>query len=111
MKTPLRLLLSCFIISNLSITDCKAQWVSIPDTNFGTWLNTNGYSACLQGNNSVGWQMDTTCPDVVNETVVNCVNKNIGDLTGIQYFDELIVLLCGQNDLTDLPSLPSDLDH
>ncbi|MES2619646.1 MAG: T9SS type A sorting domain-containing protein [Bacteroidota bacterium] len=89
----------------------KAQWVSIPDTNFGTWLNTNGYSACLQGNNGVGWQMDTTCPAVVNATYVSCSHTNISDLTGIQYFDSLKNLNCSSNSLNTLPQLPKQLNH
>ena len=98
-----------FIIFNCSFLITKAQWVSIPDSNFGTWLNTNGYSACLQGNNTVGWQMDTTCPAIVNGTDVESFNSNIRDLTGIEYFDNLDTLVCSDNQLTSLPLLPSTL--
>ena len=60
----------------------QAQWVSIPDTNFGKWLNTNGYTSCLQGNSQVGWQMDTTCPAVVNEDSIDTRNSNFKNSMG-----------------------------
>ena len=34
----------------------KAQWVSIPDSNFVNYLNTFGFAQCMNGN-----QLDTTC--------------------------------------------------
>ncbi len=95
-----------FIFCALSL---QAQWVSIPDTNFGKWLNTNGYSQCLQGNSNVGWQMDTTCGAVVNETMVICYESGIQNIDGIQYFDKLDRLVCALNQLTSLPALPDSL--
>lgn len=86
----------------------SAQWVSIPDTNFGEWLYSNGYSACMQGNYG-GRQLDTTCPTVVGTTNISCYGNNIRDLTGIQYFDSLIALNCTNNRLTFLPPLPNSL--
>ncbi len=94
-----------------SIYTIKAQWVSIPDTSFGTWLNTNGYSVCLQGNNQVGWQMDTSCPAVVSQVLVRCNNYGISDLSGIEYFDNLGELHCESNQLSNLPLLPNSLIH
>src|SRR4051812_31955153 len=38
----------------------NAQYVSIPDSNFGKWLHNNGYSACMTGNYP-SYQLDTTC--------------------------------------------------
>ncbi len=87
----------------------SAQWVSIPDTNFGTWLNTNGYSTCLQGNNAVGWQMDTTCSAVTSETSISCSSANIQNLSGIEYFTHLQIFYCTANHLTSLPPLPNSL--
>lgn len=84
----------------------RAQWVSVPDTNFGKWLNTNGYSQCLQGNSTTGWQMDTTCNAVVTAVDMYCSDSHIKDLTGIQYFDSLTFLECGGNLLVTLPPLP-----
>lgn len=84
--------------------NAKAQYVTIPDTNFVNWLNTHGYAGCM-----VGDQMDTTCNKVVNDTIINCINKNINDLTGISYFDNLKYLDCYANQLTNLPNLPYSL--
>jgi len=98
-------LLLAFFISATALS-AQAQWVSIPDTNFGKWLNTHGYSLCLQGNSSVGWEMDTTCNEVVSDTSINCSSRSIKNLEGIQYFDNLKDLSCSYNELTSLPSLP-----
>ncbi|MCW5908764.1 MAG: T9SS type A sorting domain-containing protein [Chitinophagales bacterium] len=103
---PAVCLLALYLLLNAYL---KAQWVSIPDNNFATWLDTSGYSQCLHGNNTVGWQLDTTCPAVVGATTINCSNKNIHDLTGIQYFDNLTGLNCEYNQLTGMPELPDGL--
>lgn len=83
-----------------------AQYVTIPDTSFVNWLNANGYASCMSGN-----MMDTTCGAVVNATTVYCGSKNIFDLDGIQYFDNLSLLSCYDNNLTTLPLLPSTLQQ
>lgn len=82
-----------------------AQWVTIPDANFVTFLQQN-FPGCMNGN-----QMDTTCSTIVTTTYVNCSNKNIQNLNGIQYFDGLINLYCYTNQLTTLPVLHSNLTH
>jgi len=78
----------------------QTQYVTINDVNFSNWLQTN-YPTCMVGN-----QMDTTCSDIVLETTVICSNKNISDLDGIQYFDNLEFLFAEYNDLTTLPIMP-----
>ena len=72
----------------------RAQYVTIPDTNFVNWLKTHGYTNCVTGN-----QMDTTCNKVINDTLIDCFNANIYDLTGISYFHNLKVLQCSKNHL------------
>ncbi len=99
------------LIFNSSFLITKAQWVSIPDSNFGKWLFYNGYSQCLQGDSVVGWQMDTTCNAVITATQVDCSYRLIEDLTGIQYFDNLHSLSCVQNHLTTLPVLSDSLTY
>ncbi len=103
MKT-LRLLTPLVIFCCL-FTTTRAQFVTIPDANFVTWLQVN-YPTCMNGN-----QMDTTCAAIVNATDVVCANKNISDLTGIQYFDNLLDLNCGHNAITTLPVLPATLSN
>ncbi len=97
------------LIFNSSFLITKAQWVSIPDSNFGTWLNANGFSSCMQGNNTTGWQMDTTCNAVVTKTILHCSHAYLQDITGIEYFDNLNYLDCGHNLLDTLPNLPPSL--
>ncbi len=97
-----------FALLLLSIS-ANAQWVNLPDTNFGTWLSTTHFSGCVQGNNSTGWQLDTTCPAVVNAATVSCYGHGIRNLWGIQFFDRLQTLVCRDNLLTSLPPLPDSL--
>src|ERR1043165_3300734 len=93
------------LIIILSIGLCKAQYVTIPDNNFATWLQGNPtLSACMNGN-----QLDTTCSAVLTKKTINCSNKGIADLTGLQYFKNLDTLICYANEMISLPPLPSTL--
>ncbi len=87
-----------------ALMSARAQYVTIPDTNFVNWLNAHVYAGCMNGN-----QMDTTCNAVVNATYLDCGNSNIHDLTGISYFDNLNELICASNQLSFLPTLPPKL--
>ncbi|MFD1551453.1 hypothetical protein DNU06_13375 [Putridiphycobacter roseus] len=78
----------------------QAQYVTIPDTNFVAFLQSN-YSVCMNGN-----QMDTTCSDIVNAISLNCEGQGIINLEGAQYFDNIISLKAENNGLTILPNLP-----
>ncbi|MEP7265270.1 MAG: hypothetical protein ABI772_12265, partial [Bacteroidota bacterium] len=91
------------IVLFLFIADeSDAQFVTIPDTNFVNWLNNNGFSSCMNGN-----QMDTTCSQIITAVNLLISNTNIQDLTGIKYFKNLLFLYCYYNQLTFLPELPS----
>ncbi|MFK8037532.1 MAG: T9SS type A sorting domain-containing protein [Crocinitomicaceae bacterium] len=85
-----------FVLSTISL---QAQFVTITDTAFVTFLHNN-YPACMNGN-----QMDTTCSGITNTTLVNCSDKGILDLEGLQYFDNLFLVNASSNDLTNLPAL------
>jgi uncharacterized repeat protein (TIGR01451 family) len=91
-----RILLALFLLTS----SAHAQWVSLPDTNFRNFLQIN-YPSCMSGG-----MLDTTCSAVVNAIKVNCAFKNIYNLSGIQYFDNLDTLLCRGNRITTLPTLP-----
>ena len=82
----------------------KAQFVTIPDTNFVNWLNNNGYSSCMNGN-----QLNTSCTAVQNAVQIDCSNAGILDLTGISSFPNLIDLDCSHNLNISIPSLPNSL--
>jgi Leucine-rich repeat (LRR) protein len=83
--------------------------VAIPDTNFGNWLYAHGDSSCLIGNSVSGYQLDTTCTNILQTSTVDCSGDSIADLTGIQYFKNLGSLFCERNVLTSLPPLPGSL--
>jgi hypothetical protein len=59
-------LLVIIALIGLSFNATKAQFVTIPDGNFVTWLNTN-YPSCMNGN-----QMDTTCAQIIYEDSILC---------------------------------------
>ncbi|HXP51718.1 MAG TPA: T9SS type A sorting domain-containing protein, partial [Bacteroidia bacterium] len=89
----------------------SAQYVTIPDAKFASYLSTVVPSA-MNGN-----QMDTTSPVVISLTRISVENKGIADLTGIQYFTSLTALDCGNtypitdtNKITALKHLPATLD-
>jgi fimbrial isopeptide formation D2 family protein len=87
----------------LSATCLKAQYVTIPDTNFVKYLTIN-HPQCM-----VGSQMDTTCQGIISLGYIDLDNKGIASLEGIQYFDNLQYLLCKYNTLTGLPAIPNTL--
>ena len=80
----------------------NAQYVTIPDTVFVNWLQSNGYAGCMNGN-----QLDTTCPAVLNATAMSCYAVPIRDLTGLQYFKNLSTLDCSNDSLYNIPAFPS----
>jgi hypothetical protein len=102
MKSYIRIF---FILSILLFSSkvATAQYVSIPDTNFRSYLITY-YPTCMNGS-----LMDTTCSGIINAAGMDVSNRNISDLTGIQYFDKLTYLDCTGNNLTTLPILPKGL--
>ena len=77
MKTVTRKILLSLVFC-FALISARAQYVTIPDTNFVNWLNANGYASCMSGN-----LMDTTCSAVVNALSVNCSNSNIFDIKGV----------------------------
>ena len=64
------------------ISESKAQYVSIPDSNFRKFLIQN-YSTCMSGN-----LLDTTCVLITNEDTLNLVNLELESIDGIRYFQE-----------------------
>jgi len=93
------------ILCITGIGQINAQtWVTIPDANFVTYLQTIIPSA-MSGN-----QMDTSNPVVTTTTdSIICANKNIFNLSGIQYFSSLTYLNCDSNHLPSLPTLSNSL--
>jgi len=88
----------------LGAYNSNAQYVTIPDTVFVNWLNANGFSGCMNGD-----QLNTTCSAVLTATNIYCNGVYIKNLTGIQYFNSLKYLDCSSNLLHSLPVLPDSL--
>jgi uncharacterized repeat protein (TIGR01451 family) len=95
----------------ICLTNLKAQFVTIQDTSFASWLQINIPNA-MNGN-----QMDTTHIDVTSRRQIIVQNKRIINLDGIQYFDSLRTLNCSNNVydtihmlIENIPALPSMLD-
>jgi len=95
-----------FILLLLISIYTKAQnYVTIPDAQFAAWLNTY-YPSCMNGN-----QMDTTCSTIKSAGAIYIMSQNITDLTGIKYFTSCKLLVCPNNHLTSLPTLPDSLQR
>jgi hypothetical protein len=99
------------ILLTISITGKAQNYVTIPDANFVTWLQAHIPSA-MSGN-----QMDTSSTAVTTFARMIVENKGITNLDGVQYFDSLKTLDCGNdfsgitpNVLGSLPALPATLD-
>ncbi len=92
------------IVFCFALMSARAQYVTIPDTNFVNWIKANINPTCMNGN-----QMDTTCSTIINTQYIDCSNSNIYDLTGIQYFKRLLQIRCWNNFLVTLPVLPDSL--
>lgn len=84
----------------------KAQWVNIPDSNFAAYLHSQMVGVCMSGN-----LLDTTCSEVLTVRDLEPSYYGIHDLTGIQYFKNLRQLLCYNDSLTQLPTLPMTLTN
>lgn len=81
----------------------NAQFVTIPDSHFVNWLNTNIPSAM------VGNQMDTSNVAITSRTSINISFDTLCNLNGIQYFTSLQILDCSYNQLDTLVNLPNSL--
>jgi len=102
-----RFILLCSLC--IVMSTARAQYVAIPDSNFGNWLYNNGYDSCLTGNSVSGYHLDTTCHFILSASIVSCASDSIVNLTGIKYFKNLNSLFCQRNKLTSLPALPASL--
>ena len=101
----LRLFISIFI-AGIFTTTLKAQFVSIPDTAFATWLQTNGFADCMDGN-----QLDTSSPMLTGVRSLCCHSVFIKNMAGIQYFKNLDSLDFSYSSVSTLTCLPARLSY
>ena len=97
-------LLPFILLLGIGTFKTQAQYVTIPDPVFVTWLQNNGFATCMSGN-----QLDTTCPALANVLSLQCYGVAIRDLTGAQYFKNAQELNCYNDSLYSIPVLPPRL--
>jgi Secretion system C-terminal sorting domain len=90
---------------SLFVVSARAQYVTIPDANFRTYLQ----SIIPAAFNAAG-QMDTTSAAVTTRLDIECTGLSIADLTGVEYFDNLHYLNCYNNQISFLAKLPPILE-
>lgn len=91
----------------IAMTAARAQYISIPDTAFGSWLKTRSYGACMTGSSATGWLLDTVCArntlDTIPQTyptyVLDLSHRNLHDLTGFHYLSFTILYGTGGSDV------------
>ncbi|MFN8436820.1 MAG: T9SS type A sorting domain-containing protein [Cytophagales bacterium] len=88
----------------LVLSTAKSQFVTLPDTVFRNFLISQ-YPTCFNTNK----QLNTTCTLIKSAQSLNVCSLGISDLTGLQYFTNLVNLCCKSNKLTSLPTLPTKL--
>jgi len=102
-RTSLIVLLLIFFVGSQAV---KAQYYTLPDTNFRNTLKKQ-FPGCF---NAKG-QLDTTCVDVLETTSLSVQSAGIYNLQGINYFSSLTTLICSVNNLSALPALPTTLNY
>lgn len=91
------------LVSGILSNHIKAQYITLPDTNFTNYLVAN-HPSCM-----VGGQLDTACAKTYFVGGINISNKNIHDISGIEYFHRLFQLDFSQNYVTKVKQLPPNL--
>lgn len=99
MKNIFSLLVLIFALQTVN-----AQYVTIPDSNFRSFLRTN-YPACM----NAGGQLDTTCTSLLAATQLSVRYNTISNLDGVKYFKNISLLNCMDISLSTLPELPTSL--
>ncbi|MCW3126098.1 MAG: hypothetical protein JWO03_1756 [Bacteroidetes bacterium] len=99
-KRTIALFAGSLLLAQLS----SAQFVTIPDSTFVTWLHGSNYASCMNGN-----QMDTTCTALVTDTLFDIRYSQIHDITGVQYLRNVTYLYCDEARLTYIPAFPPAL--
>lgn len=90
-----KFILSLSIVFIFLIGFSQGEIVNIPDTNFKAYLVGN---ATINTNNDT----EISIAEAEATDIMNCYNKSISDLTGINYFVNLTRLDCESNLLTSL---------
>jgi hypothetical protein len=92
-----------FIAILVSFYGNAQNFVTIRDKNFGAFLSEK-YPRCMKGN-----QLDVNCLEIRNEESLVINSLQIENLEGIEYFSNLKVLECLENNISSIKQLPSTL--
>lgn len=98
-----QILVACLLLLT-GFKNLQGQYVLIPDSNFAESLRRSGYGQCFNGN-----YMDTTCPAIINASVISLNIMPIRSIEGIEYFTNLDTLECNSFEIDTIPALPPKL--
>jgi hypothetical protein len=90
-----------FISSCQYITPCQGKF-SVPDDAFEIWLEANGYSSGVLGDNFADKHGDGTAPKACDRIELNVSAIGIGSAVGIEVFIGLKRLFIENNNLPDI---------
>lgn len=92
-----------FIAILVSFYGNAQNFVTIRDKNFGAFLSDK-YPSCMKGN-----QLDVNRLEIRNEESLVINSLQIENLEGIEYFSNLKVLECVENNISSIKQLPKTL--
>ncbi len=92
-----------FIAILVSFYGNAQNFITIRDKNFGAFLSEK-YPRCMKGN-----QLDVNRLEIINEESLVINSLQIESLEGIEYFSNLKVLECVENNISSIKQLPSTL--
>ncbi len=103
-----------FFLIGICFAPSYGQVISIPDANFKTRLLQSSSSNTVAYNNHTGFyiKIDTNNNGEIEQsealmvTDLNIINQNIGNLEGLQYFTNLMVLKLDTNHVTSINLTP-----
>jgi len=94
----------------ITFAAARAQYITILDSNFGTWLNGQ-YPTCMTRTGSV-WKMDTTCSSITTATGISISQEfTIRKMNGLKYFRQLNTLAITYTYIDTLVDLPASLQY
>ncbi|MFN3404855.1 MAG: hypothetical protein ACK40G_12220 [Cytophagaceae bacterium] len=88
---------ACLVL--LTVFSTKAQYVTVPDPNFASYLSTRFPGVIVNGN-----QLDTNLAKTFSGKL-EATNREIFDATGIEYFKNIDEIILTENKLTSFPLL------
>lgn len=100
-----KLIFLLLLVSSILSIQLRAQYITLPDTNLTNYLVAN-HPTCM-----VGGQLDTAFAKTYFIGSMNISNKNIHDISGIEYFHRLIELDFSRNYVTKVKQLPPNLSQ